>query len=265
MTKTILITGLDGSGKSTLFSKLEAANLAHVTLVSALHVDVDTLPDNSELKKPIALLNEMNQEADAKNRDDFKAIALFCAMVLFGKLVEEKSTAATRIVVCERHPLVDTFAYAQFYVPRLSSSGSMDLEMLLYFSTKYEALFSFILAQLPIENKDEGVIAIYKFIKTFFIKKIAPDAETETVFQTSVPDKIFFLKAPPEVLMDRISSRKVIEAHEKLSVLSQLETTYDTLLEKIASDHNTIIENIDASTFENLDTFYTRLMTEIKN
>ena len=88
---------------------------------------------------------------------------------------------------------------------------------------------------------------------------------TETVFQTSVPDKIFFLKAPPEVLMDRISSRKVIEAHEKLSVLSQLESTYDTLLEKIAGDHNTIIENIDASTFENLDTFYTRLMTEIKN
>ncbi len=265
MIKTILITGLDGSGKSTLFSKLEAARLEHVTLVSALHVDIDTLPDTSVLKQPITLLNEMNQEADAKNRDDFKAIALFCAMVLFGKLVDEKTTAATRVIICERHPLVDTFAYAQFYLPRLKSSGSMDLEMLFYFSTKYEALFSFILEQLPIENKEEGVLAIYRFIKTFFVKKIAPDAETETVFKTKVPDEIFFFKAPPEVLMERISSRKVIEAHEKLSVLSQLETTYDTLLNKIASDHKTTIENIDASTFESLDTFYTRLMTEIKN
>ncbi|WP_299255326.1 hypothetical protein [uncultured Aquimarina sp.] len=264
MIKTILITGLDGSGKSTLFSKLEAECIEHVTLVSPLHVDVDTLPDTSSLKQPIQLLKSLSQEADANKRDDIKAMVLFFAMVLFEKLVSEKTTTTTRIVICERHPLIDTFVYAQFYLPRLSSSGSsMNLEMLIYYTTKYEALFSFVLQQLPIENKDEGVLAILKFIKTFFVRKTFPDAETKRVFKTSLPDHIFFLKAAPEILMERISSREVIEAHEKLSVLSNLETTYEILFEKIASDNKTIIENIDATTFDNLDAFYTRLMIEI--
>lgn len=265
MIKTILITGLDGSGKSTVFSKLEAANLEHVTLISALHTDVNTIPDRSSLKKPILLLNSMSEEADSNNRSDLKAMALFCAMILFEKLVCEKTTPNTRIIICERHPLIDTFAYAQFYLPRLSS-GRMNLEQLIYYSTKYEDLFSYILEQLPVENKDQGAYAIYKFIKTFFTQKNYPDAETKKIFKTSLPDQIFFLKAAPEILMERISARQVIEAHEKISVLSQLETTYDTLFKEISStDQNTKIENIDASTFESLDAFYTRLKTEIIN
>ena len=78
-----------------------------------------------------------------------------------------------------------------------------------------------------------------------------------------MPDQIFFLKAAPEVLMERISSRKVIEAHEKLDVLALLGSTYETLFKRIASEHNTTVENIDATTFESLDAFYTRLMSEI--
>jgi len=265
MIKKILITGLDGSGKSTLFSKLEAINMKHVELISALHVNVDTLPDTSPLKKPIQLLNAMSQEAIIDKRDDLKAMALFCAMVLFEKLVQEKTTATTRIVICERHPLIDTFAYAQFYLPRLHASGSMDLEMLFYYSTKYEFLFSFILEELPIENKEGGVLAIFKFIKTFFVKTSSPNTVTKEVFKSSLPDQIFFLKAPPEILMERITSRKVIQAHEKLSVLSDLDTTYDTLFKRIASDHKTPIENVDATTFNSLDAFYKRLTKEINN
>lgn len=264
MIKTILITGLDGSGKSTLFSKLEAAQLTHVQLISALHVDIDTLPDTSVLKKPIELLNAMNQEADTNDSSDLKAIALFCAMVLFEKLVSERTTEATRIVLCERHPLIDTFAYAQFYIPRLSA-GNTNFEDLFYYATKYEGLFSFILEQLPIENKEGGVLAIYKFIKSFFVSKSSPDPETEAVFKTKVPDHIFFLKAAPEILMERISTRKIIEAHEKLSVLSDLDATYTTLFKQIANDYNTTIEHIDASSFDRLDTFYKRLLTEILN
>ena len=172
MIKTILITGLDGSGKSTLFSRLEAENMEHITLVSPLYVDIDTLPDASSLKQPIQLLKSLSEEADTNKRDDIKAIVLFFAMVLFEKLVAEKTTKTTRLVICERHPLIDTFVYAQFYLPRLSSSGSMDFETLIYYTTKYEALFHFVLEQLPIENKDEGLLAIFKFIKSFFVKKI---------------------------------------------------------------------------------------------
>lgn len=264
MIKTILITGLDGSGKSTVFSKLEATNIEHVTLISALHVDVETLPDTSSLKAPVLLLNAMSKEADANNWSELKALALFCAMILFEKLVSEKTTATTRIVICERHPLIDTFVYAQFYLPRLGS-GSMNLEQMIHYNTKYESLFSFILEQLPVENKDLGALAIFKFIKTFFARKTSPDAETEKIFKTSVPDQIFFLKADPEILMERISSREVIEAHEKLDVLSVLDSTYDSLFKRIASEHNTTIENIDATSFESLDAFYARLKSEIIN
>lgn len=263
MIKTILITGLDGSGKSTIFSKLAAAKLEHVTLISALHVDVKSLADTSSLKTPIVLLNAMSEEADTNNWSELKALALFCAMILFEKVVSEKTTATTRIVICERHPLIDTFVYAQFYIPRLES-GSMNLEQMIHYNTKYEMLFSFVLEQLPVANKNQGALAIFKFIKTFFAAKVYPDAETQQIFNTTVPDQIFYLKTTPDVLMDRISSRKVVEAHEKIEVLSRLGATYETLFEKLASsEHSTTIQNVDATTFESLDDFYTRLLTEI--
>ncbi|WP_339885229.1 hypothetical protein [Polaribacter vadi] len=264
MIKTILITGLDGSGKSTLFSKLEAKNLNHVALISVLHTDIASISDSSSLKKPIELLNEMSEEADKDNSDSLKAMALFSAMILFHKLVAEKTTLETKIIICERHPLIDTFVYAQYYLPRLNS-GNTDLEKLMYYNTKYETLFSFVLEQLPIENKDLGAYTIYKFIKEFFVKKTAPDAETESIFKTNVPDKIFFLKAPVKILMERISCRKVIEAHEKTSILSGLEATYDNLFKTIAKNNDTTIKNIEASSFESLDNFYSELIKEIKN
>lgn len=263
MIKTILITGLDGSGKSTVFSKLEAAKLEHVTLISALHVDVETLEDSSTLKIPVQLLNAMSEEADANNYSELKALALFCAMILFERLVSEKTTETTRIVLCERHPLIDTFVYAQFYLPRLGS-GSMNLEQMIHYNTKYETLFSFVLEQLPVENKDQGALAIFKFIKTFFAAKSYPDRETQSIFKTNLPDQIFFLKATPDVLMERISSRKVIEAHEKFDVLSQLGSTYESLFEKISNtENNTQVKYIDANSFESLDDFYKKLLTEI--
>ncbi|MEP0266687.1 hypothetical protein [Dokdonia sp.] len=262
MIKTILITGLDGSGKSTLFSKLEAAQLDHVTLITLPHVDAQTLPDISPLKHPIQLLNAMSQEADENHWSDLKALALFCSMVLFNQLVKEQTTTATRYIICERHPLIDTFVYAQFYLPRLSSGG-MKPEQIGYYNTKYEALFSFILEQLPVGKNDTGAIAMFTFIKTFFAGKTSPDEDTANLFHASVPNHIFFLKADPEILMERISSRKVMEPHEKVGVLSHFNTAYDTLFKTIAQDHQTTIENIDAASFDNLNAFYTRLTTEI--
>lgn len=262
MIKTILITGLDGSGKSTLFSKLEAADLAQVTLITLPHVDVYTLPDTSALKQPIGLLNAMSQEADENNWSDLKALALFCAMVLFNQLVQEKTTATTRYIICERHPLIDTFVYAQFYLPRLSAGG-MKPEQIGYYNTKYEALFSYILEQLPVGKNDKGAVAMFTFIKTFFAGKVAPDGDTKNLFHASVPDHIFFLKADPTILMDRISSRKVMEPHEKLGVLSHFDTAYDALFKRVTQDHQTTIENIDAASFDTLNAFYKRLTTEI--
>ncbi len=262
MIKTILITGLDGSGKSTLFSKIEAAQLEQVSLITLPHVDAATLPDISPLKHPIQLLNTMSQEADENHWSDLKALALFCSMILFEKLVSEKTTATTRYIICERHPLIDTFVYAQFYLPRLGAGG-MKPEQIGYYNTKYKDLFSLVLEELPVEQKELGAFAIFKFIKTFFAGKVSPDVDTANLFHVSVPGHIFFLKAAPEILMDRIASRKVMEPHEKLDVLSHFDRAYDALFTAVANDHPTTIEHIDATTFESLDAFQTRLLTEI--
>ncbi|WP_343667588.1 hypothetical protein [Chitinophaga sp.] len=250
MLKTILITGLDGCGKSTLFSKLKERKPAHVALINLPHIDEHSLPATSVLKTKAQLLNQMSREADEANWSDLKALALLGAMLLYGQLVQEIATPLTRVLIVERHPLIDPLIYAKFYGERISSG----LERLDYYNATYSDLLAFIVSLLPIESKGNYAGEIFHFIGAAF-----KNGTLSEIFKAALPDKIFFLKADPALLLSRISARKVAEPHEQLPVLTLLDKTYDSLFAGIPER----VEYIDASHFEQLDKFYDTLMEDI--
>jgi thymidylate kinase len=262
MIRTILITGLDGCGKSTLFSKLAGEKPDHVALITLPHIDEDSLPRDSTIRKQAQLLNQMSRQADENNWSDLKALALFGSMLLYEKLVHEMCTPLTRILICERHPLIDPLIYARFYAERLTADH-LKREKIDYYNTTYGELLVFITGLLPVKSEGDYALEIFTFIRDTFKRTAVPDGQIKQVFKVDLPDKIFFLKAAPEILFDRIASRKISEPHEKLQVLDLLDKTYDGLFESISGQYNTSIEYIDAARFETLDKFYDRLLDEI--
>jgi len=262
MIRTILITGLDGCGKSTLFTRLAGEKPDHVALITLPHIDEDSLPLDSIIRKQAQLLNEMSRQADENNWSDLKALALFGSMLLYEQLVREMCTPLTRILICERHPLIDPLIYARFYAERLTA-GYLNREKIDYYNTTYGELLSFIVGLLPVKSEGDYALEIFAFIRDTFKNSVAPDGQLKQLFKVDLPDKIFFLKAAPEILFDRIASRKVAEPHEQLQVLALLDKTYDVLFESISAQYKTPIEYIDASRFEMLDSFYDRLLDEL--
>lgn len=265
MIKTILLTGLDGCGKSTLFTKLRHAKAGHLSLITLPHIEEEGLPSQSVIRKQAHYLNQMSQQADENNWSDLKALALFGSMLLYEKLVHEMTTPLTRIVVCERHPLIDSLIYAKFYAARLTP-GHLKRERMDYYNTAYGELLAHLVGLLPVKSEGDYAVEIVNFISETFNKAVVPDGQLKELFKVELPAKVFFLKAAPEILFDRISGRKVAEPHEKLQVLALFDKAYDVLFENISEKYKTPVEYIDASTFEKLNTFYDRLLHElIKN
>jgi len=262
MIKTILLTGLDGCGKSTLFSKLQNATPGHVSLITLPHIDEDALPPHSAIRKQAQLLNQMSRQADENNWSDLKALALFGSMLLYEKLVQEMTIPLTRILICERHPLIDPLIYAKFYAERITP-GYLKRERMDYYNTAYGELLTHVVGLLPIKSEGDYAVDIFTFISETFNGAVVPDEQIKELFKVELPDKVFFLKAAPGILFDRIAGRRVAEPHEKLQVLALLDKAYDTLFERIAEKYSTPVEYIDASAFEKLDIFYDRLLHEL--
>ena len=79
--KQILITGLDGSGKSTVFDVLEKIkSTRNIETIRLPHIDTENIKDNPSLKNAAIFVNEINQMADLENKVPLKAVAIFLSM-----------------------------------------------------------------------------------------------------------------------------------------------------------------------------------------
>lgn len=255
----ILITGLDGSGKSTIFSALESQKVhGSFEVLKLPFIDSGDFYSNSALHDAAGFINHINQKADKENRPQLKAIALFASMLLFGKLVEHKNHPGVKKIYCERHPLIDSGVYSLFYADKVKtgSSGTIDFEII---NNQFKNEIEFIVDIIPekiLVDKKPTLECLAKFIyKWFFTDKKTDVVFLSELFGIGLPDKIYYLKAKPEILIDRLSGRKIFEAHESLAILSELNKAYDLLFKRISKINAGVLNIIDANSFENLNEF----------
>ncbi len=257
--KTILITGVDGCGKSTIFERLKHKKLSQLALLNAPHFDEEALAADEQLLLYARAINQMSYEADKNEQSVMKALALFCSMLLFHRVANVMISPTTKMLLCERHPLIDARVYAAFYAQK-SGTVSISETRMIAIEKKYEKVFAFIGSLLP-PFKGSVVKEIFYIIETYFGKEQASLKKLGKLFRVSLPHQVYYLNAPAEILQQRITLRKNVEPHETLPILRLLQQQYSTVLTELPAQVK--VAEIDASSFMELDAFYQQLFNQI--
>jgi len=264
----ILITGLDGSGKSTVLSKLKETRNDSVEFIFVPHIETDSLDKGSKIYRIASFINNLSLEADKNQIPQLKAIALFASMLIFNELVQSKIQTKTTTVFFERHPLIDTGIYAQFYASKLEAN-SLSSKTINHLDTQFAFELEYILSLIPsnlIEIKESKIISFMHFIYSWFYEsqKFRLN-DLKLIFDIELPTQIYFLKADVEVLYSRIKDRNIKEAHENLAVLDKLNKAYVSFFEELTNKQPNLVKIIDANNTRSLDNFAKQLSIETSN
>lgn len=256
-----LITGIDGSGKSTIFEKLKQLNFPGIALLLVPILDEKSIA-NPKLAETAHEINQLGEVAVAQNSTSFKAINLFASMMVFSDSCEEKKMKF-QFLFCERHPLIDAQIYSLFYVPKLRPDllSETDIE---YLDANFSNLLDFIIAKIPNEflsTQGSKSKAIFEFIYNHFNVSKEVDVDFyKKIFRVDFPDKIYFLDGDATVFFNRITNRSHIEPHEQIDVLQKLISAYGTLFSGLKEIP---IERVNANDFAALDEFYQKLVNQL--
>lgn len=262
--ETILVTGLDGSGKSTFFSNLRALQNPACEILLLPHIDLSLLPPGTLLHDTASFINTLSLKADETHQPPLKALALFSSMLLFRELMAAKKEE-TQIIFCERHPVIDTGIYAGFYA-KLLAPGCVAEESLHTLDETYPRELQLLVSLLPEEYRAAGSAsaALLNFIYDWFhLRKKDSLAELSQLFGVPAPSRIYFLKAAPQILYDRIRNRNRLEAHESVEVLQRLDEAYDRLLAAVKKSGKSKVTIIDAGSVASLTGFFETMKQQL--
>jgi thymidylate kinase len=236
MTRRIGIVGIDGSGKSTIMRRLRHA-VASESLISLTCPDFhDTA--SAPLQSLSRQLRAFSDGADVVGHPAIKAAALYLQMTLYGP-VERFCTETFRpaVLVCERHPIVESLVYGPVYVGlgRRGRPGVSDQDRIRKVLDGAEpAAMDSILAWYAREaarlGTDGDVWSVLDQVSDLVARGPAAAIDGFGLrYQTTLPDDIVWLDVAPEVAARRCAARaggRPLEAHETVGGLTALRNSY---------------------------------------
>ncbi len=247
----ISITGIDGSGKSTLTQKLEELDNIKVLRVPQYHET-----PNSPFQRESFLLEEIGKLGDKIQNPILKANASYLAFCLYGDVVHEL-LKPNKIVLTERFPVLDALSFAKFYLQFLEAGcDETSLENLVrenYSNEDLEIVQKYILSK----NFPEGttLFNLHRYIVPS-LKKPFEDLVNflANEFNTPFPEKLVQLRINKGELEKRFESRQkeVNEAHEQIDILLMMQsalTEFATAVEKMNSDfkfESIVVDELDS-------------------
>jgi hydroxymethylglutaryl-CoA reductase (NADPH) len=262
--KNILITGLDGSGKSTLFDRLERHKPASVGVIYVPHIRAEEYRQYPDLFACATMINSVSAEADQLQKPLLKALSLFWSMLLYRELLAVKQAQGCAVVLSERHPLVDTIAYSRFYARFFRNDGGVS-EVCASLDERYGTELRYLASLAPDGSGLTDTASFVRFLAHNFAAEAGPSAASlAALFNTKLPDAIYFLDAPAEILARRLSTRLRKEPHETVGTLAQLREAYKACLASLGATSATPVTIIDAATFAALDAFHDQFRIELR-
>jgi thymidylate kinase len=258
--KTVLITGLDGSGKSTLLNTIEkkCGNKAGILRVPVM--DAELFSANQKIYKACNFVNWLNNEADSLKLPQLKAASLFASMLVFRDLYAELAAKKPDCIFCERHPLIDTAVYARFYSDKMDPE-KIPVLTLAEIDYNFNSELVYFTNMLGLKKADMPKGAMYQLMQYmycwFYVDKKTSASDLKELYKIELPDHIFYLRASPSVLWERIKDRKSHEAHEKPEHLAKLVPAYAEVL----SNCGVKTESINSDDTAELEVAPYRIMT----
>ena len=246
MTKMIVITGLDGSGKSTLHRELETKFGSQLEILRLPTMDSEKFKDDPLLFECCKMINDLGERGDKESEPGMKIISMFSSVALFNDLFNYLKKGKEKVIFCERHPLVDTYIYAEAYLS-VMAPFNLPLEKAMEIDEHYDLLLSEVARRLKVDFTDPRSLKSHSLLEFLYVwfsdqSNLVPEKLFD-LFEMKKPDEVYFLDAPAEVLFERIDGRENMEYHENVEALKEMRTYYHELLEKFGAG----FEIIDAS------------------
>ncbi len=245
--KITVLTGIDGTGKSTFMNQLyrELPTDGRLKLISCPYYH--SLP-GSGIEEISRLFSAINLFGNEHQQADIKALGLFLQMSLYNKAIQFISSENNHpeLVISERHPLIDTFVYAALYVPFLKGieqSSNLERQLLNELSELQPYALQHIVSQientLPETTPLKSMSEYCAYLKRLFSKPL-PDIfkQLKTSFELNLPNRIIFIDLDPSQALERLQqSNKQLEIHESSSRLTALRKAYLMFFNFLKQEH----------------------------
>jgi thymidylate kinase len=235
--RRVTVVGVDGCGKSSFVQRLRETTFADRDVASI------TCPDfhdtrNAPLQALSRQLKAFSDAADVIGSPAAKASALYLQMTLYGPVEQFFiQTYSPDVLVCERHPVVESLVYGPLYVQlgRHQPTASDDEKALRVLLEQHEpgtmgTILDWYRRHAARCGLAGGLWDVLRDVAE--LVEQGPEAALRGFgarYQTTLPDDVLWLDAAPELAARRCAARSEsgqLEAHETPERLAFLRERY---------------------------------------
>lgn len=275
MTRRVALVGIDGCGKTSVIARIRQQTGSSPTRLHTVHCPDFHDACNGPFESLSRHLKKMSRLADAVGNPGVKAAVLYLRMTLYGPV--EKfwiDTYRPELLLCERHPLVETYVYAPLYSTlartlTLDAQDELDRFVRTAGETEDEA-FRAMQAWQGAEQRRTGLGEDLTEILPAIVDLLAKPPEQaepllDALYRTTLPDLVIWLDCPVEDAFARCRARADLEVHETFASLTALRTRYaelHTVLSRTRSAPEVV--RVETSRSEELDSVVSRCLQLIE-
>lgn len=246
MAKLFSLTGVDGSGKTTLIDRISRKTFTQKVQTLRVPQYFESVQD--EYSAGIELLENIGKWADESKCATLKANATYLQFCLFGKTIKNIHKNSD-VIISERHPLIDSLAFAKFYYHALKSEDQkINLEEIFFQKfTKKQLDQVNSLTNYELFNVHQRMINILELDFKTLLENLIQD------FEVNLPDKLVILSASEELLSNRLEmSSKIREAHEQIGVLLLMQNALIQYGNLFKTNCEVLVQSVDGLDEEHL-------------